>query len=41
MPLPIKETVARFAISKLLVLSYVIDWVFIMYAIPYHPKNPP
>ncbi|CAG7918858.1 unnamed protein product [Penicillium olsonii] len=30
MPLPIKETVARFAPSKLLVLSYIIDWVFII-----------
>ncbi|KGO70053.1 Phosphatidic acid phosphatase type 2/haloperoxidase [Penicillium expansum] len=31
MPLPIKETVTRLAaISKLLVLSYIIDWIFII-----------
>lgn len=37
MPLPIKETVTRLAaISKLLVLSYIIDWIFIMYVKPSH-----
>ncbi|CAG8886024.1 unnamed protein product [Penicillium egyptiacum] len=31
MPIPVKETVTRLAaISKLLVLSYVIDWIFII-----------
>ncbi|KAJ5383185.1 Phosphatidic acid phosphatase type 2/haloperoxidase [Penicillium concentricum] len=31
MPLPVKETVTRLvAISKLLLLSYIIDWVFII-----------
>ncbi|KAJ5158993.1 uncharacterized protein N7500_008644 [Penicillium coprophilum] len=31
MPIPIKETVTRLAaISKLLVLSYIIDWIFII-----------
>ncbi|KAJ5243872.1 hypothetical protein N7489_003968 [Penicillium chrysogenum] len=31
MPIPVKETVTRLAaISKLLVLSYIIDWIFII-----------
>ncbi|OQE37816.1 hypothetical protein PENCOP_c009G03263 [Penicillium coprophilum] len=31
MPIPIKETVTRLAaISKLLVLSYIVDWIFII-----------
>lgn len=35
MPIPIKDTVTRLAaISKLLVLSYIIDWIFIMYIKP-------
>lgn len=41
MPLPIRETVTRLAaISKLLVLSYIIDWIFIMYAHPPIVLNP-
>jgi hypothetical protein len=40
MPLQLKETVTRLAtISKLLVLSYIIDWVFIMYAANPHPNK--
>lgn len=39
MPIPIKDTVTRLAaISKLLVLSYIIDWIFIMYL--NHPIQP-
>ncbi|KAJ5794297.1 hypothetical protein N7457_000896 [Penicillium paradoxum] len=37
MRIPVKDTVVRLAIiSKLLVLSYIIDWVFIMYV---HQKH--
>lgn len=40
MPLPIKDTVTRLAaISKLLVLSYILDWIFIMYVHP-NPVHP-
>ena len=42
MPISVKETVTRLAaISKLLVLSYIIDWIFIMCVQPIEPIKPP